>query len=316
VHIVAAYGEDGGAMAKENTHLWFAYDLLKDYPGTDMIKDISNHLWQYLLGAVIPDTFYYGAGDHLVRISEHFHGKEGNPTNTSIFRVLDAARDARDVAFILGYITHCALDITLHPVIYYLSGNYYDADPEKKSQAVYRHRHLETCLDRDLNNPMRLHRLLRVSHLRGLVFEDIVSRDFRVSIGDIRHSLRRQILFNRLFTSRAAYLLARPAVSAGLMGDPAYLGLFYADIAPGECLPEQISVADLMDGHERKTSRKDIFLQARSLAKSMVEAAYAYWLRELDRTGLVRAIPGLSLDTGMLGISASAIRHTLDNDRP
>jgi hypothetical protein len=40
--------------------------------------------------------------------------------------------------------------MTFHPVIYYLSGNYYDEDPEKRARAVYHHRHLETCLDRDL----------------------------------------------------------------------------------------------------------------------------------------------------------------------
>jgi len=116
-------------MAKENTHLWFAYGLLEHCTGSAMLRDVSDHLGRYMLGAVILDTFYYSAGDDLVRISEAFHGRDGNPTNTTILRVIDAARGPADIAFILGYITHCALDITFHPVVYYLSGNYYDDDP-------------------------------------------------------------------------------------------------------------------------------------------------------------------------------------------
>jgi len=42
----------------------------------------------------------------------------------------------------------------------------------------------------------------------------------------------------------------------------------------------------------------------------MQEAAYAYWQGTLDRTGLERVIPGVSLDTGRLGARVSDIRYT------
>lgn len=303
-------------MPKENTHLWFARGLLDDFPGKPMLKDISGNIWSYLLGSVSPDTFYYGAGSRLPRIAEAFHGKDGNPTNTTIIHVLDEARDARDMAFILGFITHCALDITFHPVIYYLSGNYYDADQGKRRQAVYMHRHLETCMDRDLNSTIRFHRIIRTGHLRGLVYEDYVSRTFHVNIPDIRGSLRRQIAFNLLFTSVLAYRVASVAIRFGIMDDPSWLGLFYADALHGERLPDTIRAADLMDGRERITSVKELLLQARALAVPMMEAAYAYGKRELPLDGLLEAIPGLSLDTGRLGVSASSIRHTRAPEAP
>lgn len=301
-------GGDERPMCKENTHLWFARGLLDDCTGTALPKDVSDHLSGYLLGAVIPDTFFYGPGKTLPRISESFHGKDGNPTNTIIIQVLDAARGPRDMAFILGYITHCALDITFHPVIYSLAGNYYDNDPGKRKQAAYRHRHLETCLDRDLDNAMRLHRLVRTSHLHGLVFEEIVSRSFQVSIAEIRQSLGRQIFFNRLFTSRGAYSLAKMAVAAGMADDPSYLGLFYADAARDERFPASVSFADPVDRREKRTSAPELFMQARVLAGSMMEAAHAYWRDDIDREALIQAVPGLSLDTGRLGVAASGLR--------
>lgn len=301
------------AMPKENTHLWFAHGLLEHCCGRAMLRDISNHLSRYLLGAVIPDTFYYSTGGSLVRISETIHGRDGNPTNTLILRILDGSRGPADIAFILGLITHCALDITFHPVIYYLSGNYYDDDRKKRSSAVRLHRHLETCMDRDLNHTLLLHRIIRTSHLKGLVFEEVIAHDFQTTAGAIRHALRRQIMFNICFKSRTAYDLAKLSVSLGMIKDPAYLGLFYADVSREECIPEPLSVADLFDGQRRMTTLPELFEQARSLAGSMMEAAHAYWLGNLDRDRLLKAIPGLSLDTGRLGVSVTDIRYTKSN---
>jgi hypothetical protein len=231
--------------------------------------------------------------------------------------VLDEARDAMDIAFILGYITHCALDMTFHPVIYYLSGNYYDVDPGKKAHAVYLHRHLETCLDRDLKNTMRLHKIISVTCLKGLVFEEIVSRDFRVRIKDIRRTLKKQITFNMLFTSRPAYHLAKAAVQYGLIDDPARLGLFYADVADGECFPPLITMADLVTGQEGVTTLASLFTQAREKAVTMMGAAFSYWKGDIGREELINAIPGQSLDTGMMGVSTSSIRYTKeDNTSP
>jgi hypothetical protein len=297
-------------MPKENTHLHFAYGLLEEFQGYDIRKDVSEYIWHYLLGSIIPDTFYYGNSASLRRISESFHGKDGNPTNTTIVQVLDNAQDKKDISFILGYISHCALDITFHPVIYYLSGNYYDESPEKRARAVYLHRHLETCLDLDIKNSMRLPRLIRIKYLKGLVFEEIISQKFKVPITSLRHSLRRQITYNVLFTINAAYHLAKLASKTGLFNDTSQLGLFYGDAVYDEQIPSMIEVADLIEDRQWTTTINELFSNARTLAKSMMEAAYGYWIKSVTRDEMLHAIPGLSLDTGKLGVSASSIRHT------
>jgi hypothetical protein len=302
-------------MPKENTHLHFAYGLLDELQDHDIRTEVSENIRHYLLGSIIPDTCYYGSSASLRHISESFHGKDGNPTNTTIVQVLDNARDKKDISFILGFISHCALDITFHPVIYYLSGNYYDESPRKRARAVYLHRHLETCLDLNIKNSMRLHRLIRVKYLEGLVFEEIISQTFKVPVKSLRHSLRRQIIYNVLFTINAVYHLARLASKTGLFKDASQLGLFYGDAGHDEQLPPIMEVADLIDGRQWTTTTNELFSNARTLAKSMMEAAYGYWMKSLTRDEMLQAIPGVSLDTGRLGMSASSIRHTKGDSR-
>jgi hypothetical protein len=90
--------------------------------------------------------------------------------------------------------------------------------------------------------------------------------------------------------------------------DPSYLGLFYADAARGERFPAAVSFADPVDRREKRTSAPELFMQARVLAGSMMEAAHAYWRDDIDREALIQAVPGLSLDTGRLGVAASGLR--------
>jgi hypothetical protein len=297
-------------MPKENTHMFFAYDLLEAFQDQDLLKDISKHVSFYLFGSISPDIFYYSGAKELVAISESLHGKTGKPTNTAILAMLEEGAGPADLAFILGYITHCALDITFHPVIYYLSGNYYDDDPAKKARAVYMHRHLETCLDQGLPNPFRLHAMVRPSQLRGLAYGKVICRDFGVTPGRIRKVLFRQILANFLFTSRAAYRLFTALYRSGFIRDRAMGGLFYADAA-GESLPETLQIKDIITGEDRTVTVKELFARAQATAVPMMTAAYDYWNRKISREELVQAIPGLSLDTGRLMVTPESIRYTI-----
>ena len=51
--------------------------------------------------------------------------------------VLATTTNKKDLVFALGLITHCASDIVFHPVIHYLSGNYYDKDNKRREKAIY-----------------------------------------------------------------------------------------------------------------------------------------------------------------------------------
>jgi hypothetical protein len=48
---------------------------------------------------------------------------------------------------IIGMLTHMAADSCFHPLIYHETGNYFDPDPVKRTQAVQQHRQFETILD-------------------------------------------------------------------------------------------------------------------------------------------------------------------------
>jgi hypothetical protein len=157
---------------------------------------------------------------------------------------------------------------------------------------------------------MRLPRLIRIKYLEGLVFEEIISQKFKVPIKSLRHSLRRQIIYNVFFTSNTTYHLAKLASKTGLFNDTSQLGLFYGDAEYDEQIPSMIEVADLIEGRQWATTINELFSNARTLAESMMEAAYGYSLKSVTRDEMLKAIPGLSLDTGKLGVSASSIRYT------
>ena len=122
-------------MPKENTHIHFAESLLKELDDSSPVGAIiREHLPEYYLGSIGPDILFYSNDEKVAMASESLHGADGSPTNELILDVLKSSPSLRDMAFIMGYLTHCVLDIVFHPVIYYLSGNYYDEDEDKKPQ--------------------------------------------------------------------------------------------------------------------------------------------------------------------------------------
>ncbi len=288
-------------MPKENTHLWFAESLVGKTRAEGMRVVISGGKPSYCLGSIIPDTFYYSFSPSLERISEIIHGRDGRPTNALILSVLDEARGPDDIAFILGYITHCALDITFHPMVESLSGNYYDQDPARREDAVTRHRFLETCIDVRTGNTLRIHELVRPRLLRGLVFEDIVSRDFRTTRRAMERTLLLQLVSNRLFASPAAYLFLNALQGWGVLHARAYLSLFYGGIRDScSDIQDPVRYRDRSSGAELVETLSALFARARSKALPMMEAAWGYSEGTVSREQLVQIIPGENLSTGEL----------------
>lgn len=107
------------------------------------------------LGAIIHDVpYYYRRGhDRFETIAESLHGTAGEDTLTPIRTlsrvVLDAPPGSRDKTWplVLGMLTHIAADIVFHPLVFYLTGNYHDPDPEQRHFAQTRHRLFETHLE-------------------------------------------------------------------------------------------------------------------------------------------------------------------------
>ena len=287
-------------MPKENTHLWFAHGLLDFVPETRMLKDVSAHIGQYHLGSIIPDTFFYSSDKSVGEISEIIHGKDSSPTNKIIIRVLDEAKGMSDVAFILGYISHCALDITFHPMVNSLSGNYYNEDPLERHEAVYLHRHIETCIDALIQNPLRIYRLVRVSLLSGLVFEDIIQKEHSVPPQKQERTLSRQLLANRLFASGGAFMLAKFLHNVGIIQSKEPLSLFYGNAREYRCIENSVSYTDIKTGIGKTEQLSEFFARARIKALGMMEAAWGYAHGTITRERLLEMIPGENLSTGEL----------------
>jgi hypothetical protein len=109
------------------------------------------------LGAVAPDIFYFyhvlqpnrtrkaafwGDLAHHSRITELVLNflDQVHETEMSLYR-------DRYLAFTLGYICHCVVDIQTHPYIFYISGDYYNDDKKISYNAQINHMRVEFGLD-------------------------------------------------------------------------------------------------------------------------------------------------------------------------
>lgn len=106
------------------------------------------------LGAVYHDLLFYLRGEHpqaLVELPHRLHGAKGEDTFElpRLYAAHMFAQRAQPLptAFFVGLVAHIFADAILHPLVYFFTGNYYDADPVRRSAAVRRHRTLEVLLD-------------------------------------------------------------------------------------------------------------------------------------------------------------------------
>ena len=118
-------------------------------------RDLSSCPHALKFGAVFPDVLFYLAGPsdtaRYRRIAQACHGVHGEDTYVLLRRI--AASLAHSPypaplrAFLAGVACHIQTDVTFHPFVYYLTGNYDDDNPFKRSRSVTDHRRLECLLD-------------------------------------------------------------------------------------------------------------------------------------------------------------------------
>jgi hypothetical protein len=301
-------------MPKENTHLLFAADLMAG-PGDKGLQSLlKNNSREYLFGSVFPDTFYYGKRAAVRELSEILHGKDGNRSDEYIFkfleRIMSSGREG-ELAFLMGYISHCFLDIKFHPVIYYLSGNYYDKDDEKRSGAVYLHRHLETRLDVLLNRRYTLAGELEGFDAGGMSCLTVLLDQRSLSLKGLQEILARQIRLDKVFRNTSLYYLFRLPACVSLFAK-ANIALFYRNLRhDGRGFPLLIRYRDLLTGAPHETSPDALYRQALEEASAAVSAVYAYYQGRSDIDRLKALIRGESLNTGAPGCPVDRIRFTL-----
>jgi hypothetical protein len=299
-------------MPKENTHIWFAYNILGRFKEDVAARLVSTHIYEYLLGSFSPDTFFYSGHPEIEQISEVIHGKNNIPTNEVPIALIENAEHAGDIAFALGFLTHCALDIVMHPVIYYLTGNYYDDDPVKMSHSRYRHALFETGLDIKIRNSLRMHRLPFKKLFDCLTFPRYIASRFGSQKNLITGTLKKQLFANMLFSSNLGYLVLKPLIMTGKFGDPYILGLCYKEAGHSwQDIADSYSIRDIICGEEKNVTIEGLFRKAEAKALSMVDSAFEYSRGSISKKELLIAVPGENLGTGKIGHDINEIADTL-----
>lgn len=299
-------------MVKESTHLFAANRIFRQIKDREIKKIIGANMDHYYLGSVIPDAFYYVRTGKKNDVSAILHGKTGNLTNEIIFKILDIAREKpneKNLAFIMGYCTHCALDITFHPVLYYFTGNYRDGSVPRK-RSTYLHYHYETYLDKKWNDSFRFERIIHPKLLDDITFPDLISAKMNVPKKKIRKAIKRQRSFNRLDRNRSIYYFLYFLAKLRLINEVP-LGLFYENIKKDKTvLTDELEYRDVITGESKRSSQKDLFEASFKLGKEMIKAAFDYSRDRITKDECERVISGRSLSTGRLNVGASKVKYT------
>ena len=142
-------------MPKELTHWHIARDALQRGVPVKVGEIIASNPALYYFGAVAHDIGFYDLSrpfeDRIGSVANQLHGVDGENTLVPLSETMETALCQNNkqalLAFLLGMLTHFVADSTFHPMVYYMSGNYFAEDPGDRGKAVFRHRLLETAID-------------------------------------------------------------------------------------------------------------------------------------------------------------------------
>jgi hypothetical protein len=258
------------------------------------------------------DTFFYSSNKEVVNISEELHGKEGEETNEIIFDLLDHARlymAGKLLCVTMGYISHCVFDMIFHPIIYALTGNYYDKDTTRSDHAVYKHRLIETKLDMQINGTYFMDKILDVNDESVHSVFNIISLKYNVSKSELIETLKKQISCNRSFRNGFIYRLIYMLNKIKVLNYKKILPLFYGHLhRDGIEIGELILYRDMLTGQEKEARLTELLKAAEDESIKRISAAYAYYSIKMDKAEAMQIIRGESLDTGKEGCSVSELR--------
>jgi hypothetical protein len=292
-------------LPKENTHILFINDIMDSLNCEETRSVLRANYSSLCFGSIVADTFFYSSNRDVMEISEKLHGKEGENTNELTFHLLERARRHRSdnlLCMASGYISHCVFDMTFHPVIYYLVGNYYDHDESVRERAIYRHRLMETRLDHDTNNSFYLDNILDSNDRSIHDILEIIAGKYNIGNDHLIKAYKKQLIINKCFRNGLAYGLIFILDRLKILNFSKILPLFYHHLQTDNLeLAEKIEYRDIVHGREMTGSLPDLFLAAKSEAIHRINAAFAYYHDRIDKAAAMQIIRGESLDTGREG---------------
>lgn len=294
------------------------------------------------LGAVAHDAPYYtcfGQDRPMEMVAESLHGSNREDTFDPIRKLAAVVVNSTDKreqkmlwAFILGMVSHQVVDVHFHPLVYYLTGDYYHPNPRERSRAQARHRLFEVYLDCWVRQGLSFWNdfiISRVIVALGLDFTVICNLlegklvpEFMASIGkDLPHAYvkrdRWRVSFmylaklQRLFFSRTggAIVRALDLLSFGYL-DPADHLFSFGREQPQPIFSKAISYQNPTTGELRTESVAELRLRAIAQLK-------AKWVRFLpliagetrDVRQTLGDIQGESLNVGIYQVDSSSYRY-------
>lgn len=298
-------------MPFENTHLFLADKVQQALPNDDVALVLKEHLDYYYIGSIFPDTLFFTREENLSRVAFRLHGDDGQPTNRFAFDVLDRSRETesrRDFAFIAGFLTHCAADITFHPIVFYISGYMPNAPEQARKRTSFLHWQYETLIDQLMNDRFRLEELVQPHLVRDLVAPDVLG----VDVDTIIRHLERQRWYFLKIRSRFYYHVFRLLCRLGVVPPELVAGFYESSKTGGIALPQRIPFQDVVSGEEMETSLDELTEQCVGLGGRLVAAAHDYFTGAIDRVECESTMKGESLHTGKLGKTLQDIRYAAE----
>lgn len=304
-------------MPKELTHWHIAREALKRGVPVEVEKIIASNPAVYYLGAIAHDIPFYDLSKpsdlSIEHIANQMHGVDGENTLTPLIEILEMALNQTNpkqasLAFLLGMLTHFVADSTFHPMVYYLSGNYFANDSVERGKAVFRHRLLETAIDLWLKKvvpmdyPENLNHLWREAGEPGRQAFELLIEHF-ANQGDSRvKALFMRARRNHRFL-QTAYSWSTPRRVLALYrrnGHPEVEkleALFYSQPLDLSLFDGTIEWLHPVSGELNKTSLDELFNESVKkviiLFQQLAEQTIEEWPL------LMRTLPPLSLDTGL-----------------
>jgi len=265
-------------MPKTNTHILIANKAMEKLaPGPRAV--VFSHMQHYYLGSVFPDVLWF---EHDCReVAQRVHGLHGENTANVVFDLLDKCSNDIQLAFILGYVTHMAADIILHPMII---------------SKTAKHHLLEMQIDKIVNKSFYAHKVV-YAHL----LDDIDIGAFQLPKGKVKKALKLMLAVNKRLDSHFFYMLAGIAARFSKVDR----GAFY--MAPGK-VPNLDSYKDPLTGKIVKKNLDRLMDDAVKLSVRMMQSAFDYSRKVISKRNCERIISGKSLYSGKEGVPKSKLK--------
>lgn len=308
-------------MPRELVHWLVLEEFCERIPElSQLLKANSNVMY---LGSLVPDAPYYlnfGSCPNSIKLGDHLHGSLGEDTFIPIKRLLHYREQLSDqkhcelaLALSLAILTHIVTDAVFHPMLSYLTGNWYASDASERSAARRRHKLLEVYLDswfvvkRTLGNKNLVSKLMHFETKNVDFFFSLLDQCMTFNNGQVNlptgswQKYFKYLAFSQsMFHSNlcgATWRLLSLIVPAMRENDACF---YFRRRAARQKFSESFTYLHPISGQEFSHSVEELF-------ELSVEQSLSYYKSILD--GSIGTMTGPSLDYGIIGAKVSQAKH-------